>query len=70
MMIEQTLRVHNAMVIDRMQSNLNRLRAGEKLGRIPGVAAQEDRNALAFYYIESGAIRRFSSRNRISLKAG
>ena len=64
----QTLRVHNAMVTDRMQSELNQLRTGKKLGRKPRLEVQEDRNALAFHYIESGAIRRFSANHQIRSK--
>jgi len=65
MKTEHTLRVHNALVADRMRGRLNRLLTGRKLGRIPGLDAHEDRNELAFHYIESGAIRRFSARHRI-----
>ena len=70
MKTEHTLRVHNAMVADRMRGRLNRLLTGKKLGRIPGLNAHEDRNALALHYIESGAIRRFSARHKIVGKSG
>ena len=65
----QSLRVHNAMVTDRMQSGLNRLRAAIGLGHKPCLREHEDRNALAFHYIESGAIKRFSTCHRINVKA-
>jgi len=58
------------MVTDRMQNMLNRLRTAKKIGRMLGLEVQEDRNALAFHYIESGAIKRFSARHRILSKAG
>ena len=60
-----TLRVHNALVMDEMQGNRNRRRTARILGRMPGFDAQEDRNALALHYIESGAIRRFSAGHKI-----
>jgi hypothetical protein len=65
MKTRQTLRVHNAMVIARMQSSLNQLRAGKKLGRKPRLGVLEDRNALALHYIESGRIRRFAATHKI-----
>lgn len=61
----QPLRVHNAILIKRMQSELNRLQTKRKLGREPRLEVQEDRNALALQYIESGAIKRFSSDHKI-----
>jgi hypothetical protein len=57
------------MVTDQMRSKLNRLRTSEKLGRVPRLEVQEDRNALALHYIESGAIRYFSARHQITVKA-
>ena len=69
MKTRQTLRVHNAMITDRMQSELNRLRTGQKLGRKPRLAVQEERNALAFNYIESGALKRFSASHKITGRA-
>jgi hypothetical protein len=68
MKTKQTLRVHNAIVTERMQSPLNRLHTEKKLGRKPRLESREDRNALAFHYIESGAIKRFSASNRIIVK--
>jgi hypothetical protein len=56
------------MVTDRMQSHLNRLGTGRKLGRELRVEVPEDRNALALHYIESGAIQRFSAGHRIIVK--
>jgi hypothetical protein len=56
------------MVADRMQSEFNRLRTERKLGRKPRLEVQEDRNALAFHYIESGAIKRFSANHKITPK--
>jgi len=53
----QTLRVHNATLIERMLSNHNRLHTEKKLGRKPRLEVQEDRNALALHYIESSAIK-------------
>lgn len=68
MTTRHTLRIHNAMVIEQMQSDLNRLRTEEKLGRRPRLEVQEDRNALALQYIESGAINRFSASHKIGIK--
>ena len=52
-----------------MQSELNRLRTGKELGRKPCLEVPEDRNALAFHYIESGAIKGFSITHKIMVKA-
>jgi hypothetical protein len=60
-----TLRVHNAMVTDRMQGKFNQLRAGKKLGRKLRIEHAQDRNALAFHYIDSGALKKFSATHRI-----
>ncbi len=65
---KQSLRVHNAMVAERMRNKLNRLRTAKRIGRMPGLDVREDRNALAFHYIESGAIRRFSAMHKIVSK--
>jgi hypothetical protein len=65
MKILQTLRVHNAMVTDRIRAQHNQLRTLTKLGRKPSLEVPEDRNALAFHFIDSGAIKRFSARHQI-----
>jgi hypothetical protein len=65
----QTLRVHNAMVIDQMQCNRNQLCARKRLGRKPRPEVREDRNALALRYIESGRIGRFSATHKIVVPA-
>jgi len=69
MKIRQTLRVHNAMVTDRMQAEGNQVRTAMNLGRKPCLQVPGDRNALAFHFIESGAIRRFSASHRIVVRA-
>jgi hypothetical protein len=56
------------MVTDRMQSHLNRLGTGRKLGRKLRLEVPEDRNALALHNIESGAIERFSAGHRIMVR--
>jgi len=61
----QTLRVHNAMVTDQMQTDANQLRTSLNLGRKLCLRVHEDRNAVAFHYIESGGIKRFSARHKI-----
>ena len=66
MKILLTLRVHNAMVLDRIRAPSNQLRTATSLGRKPSLQVHDDRNALAFHYIDSGAIGRFSARHRIS----
>jgi hypothetical protein len=65
----QTLRVHNAMVIDQIQRNLNRLSVSKRLGHKPRLGILEDRNALALHYIESGRIKRFSAAHKIVVRA-
>ena len=70
MKIPQTLRVHNAMVTDRMQGDFNQLRTSKGLGHKTDLGVHEDRNALAFHFIESGAINRFSVRHRIKVRRG
>jgi hypothetical protein len=70
MKVPLTLRVHNAMVTDRMRSDLNQLRTSRGLGHKTDLGVHEDRNALALHYIESGAINRFSVRHRIKVRRG
>ena len=65
MKVRQTLRVHNAMVMDRIRAPRNLLRTETTLGRKPSLQVHEDRNALALHYIESGAIKRFRARHAI-----
>jgi hypothetical protein len=69
MKTQHTLRVHNAMVTEQMRSDFNRRRVGRKFGRIPRLDVRADRNALAFHYIESGAIKRFSACHKITKAA-
>jgi len=69
MKIGHTLRVHNAMVTGRMQTHINQLRTALTLGRKVCLQVHEDRNSLAFHYIESGAFKRFSACHRIVVSA-
>jgi hypothetical protein len=57
------------MVIDQMESNRNQQRARKQLGRKPRLEVHEDRNALAFHYIDSGGIRRFSAKHCLNVAA-
>ncbi|HTL55005.1 MAG TPA: hypothetical protein VL361_04965 [Candidatus Limnocylindrales bacterium] len=61
----QTLRVHNAMVTDQMQTDANQLRTSLNLGRKLCLRVHEDRNAVAFHYIESGAANGFQPGTRL-----